>query len=64
MTIETTRLRWISSKDHELIQTYVADFLHYKIEIKSINVLKGKWFLWYVLPENEHLKELPSGNLD
>jgi hypothetical protein len=54
----------VKSKNPETILEYANKLLGYKIEIKGNPVhVKGKWFLWFVLPE-ELMKELPYGNLD
>jgi len=59
-----TRLRWSASKDADLLMSYVNK-LPYRIEIKGTPVLKGaKWFLWFILPDDENLKEEFSGDLD
>jgi len=64
MKSETTKLRYVSSKDPEKIVDYVNIGISYKIEIKgNPTYSKGKWYLWFNLPE-ETMKELPFGNLD
>lgn len=60
-----TRLRYVRSKDPEKILEYVNSMLAYKIEIKgSPSFVKGKWYLWFVLPENKALKEAFYGDID
>ena len=63
--ISVTRLRYVSSKDPEIILAYLNKLLGYKVEIKgNPTFVKGKWFVWFVLPENDILKESASGDLD
>ena len=62
--IESTRLRYISSKDADKIVMYINS-LPYKVEIKGgMFFAKGKFHLSFVLPENPSLKELPFGDMD
>jgi len=59
-----TRLRFIESKDKEKIISYVNS-LPYRIEIKGGPVYaKNKWALFFVLPDDDKLKEALSGSLD
>ena len=59
-----TRLRYVCSKDADLIVDYVNRLISYKIEIKgNPTFVQKKWFLWFVLPE-DLMKELPFGDLD
>jgi len=62
--VESTRLRWIASKDPDRVIMYVNS-LPYKIEIKGgMFFAKNKYHLSFVLPENPNLKELVFGDLD
>ena len=61
-----TRLREISAKDRDLIYIYVNK-LPYRIEIKGgigFDPKKKRFYLTFVLPDNDKLVELPSGDLD
>lgn len=54
---DSTRLRFVSSKDIDNLLGWVNS-LPYKIEIKGNPVLnKSKWFLFFVIPEDLELKE-------
>lgn len=57
MAIESTRLRTLVSKDLEKLLSNI-DQLRFKIEIKSIDFVKNKWHVIYVLPE----MDLPALN--
>lgn len=62
-----TRLRYIESKDKDKILKYVSGRvgLPYRIEIKGSPIFDGKkWVLWFILPDDNSLKEMRSGNLD
>jgi len=64
MEINSTRIRYISSKDVDEIIGFV-NRLPFKIEIKGNPVLKGsKWFLFFILPENEGLKDYVFEDID
>ena len=63
--ISITRLRYVRSKDPDKILAYLSKLLGYKVEIKgNPTFVKGKWYLWFVLPENTMLKEAIFGDLD
>jgi len=65
MAISRTRLRFIKSKDPDRLVEYLSVILPYKIEIKGNPVFsKGKWYLWFVLPENDKLEEAAFGDID
>ena len=62
--IESTRLRWVASKDPDKLLVYVNS-LPYKIEIKGGMIFaKNKFYLSFILPENPNLKEMPFGDID
>lgn len=64
MEIKSTRIRWVASKDKDLLMAWVSN-LPYKIEIKGNPVLEGKkWVLFYILPESPALKEIIGRDLD
>lgn len=50
MSVETTRLRYISAKDPDLLSE-ALDLLPYKVELKTIVKDDGLWFAWFVIPE-------------
>lgn len=59
-----TRLRYVCSKDPDLIVEYANKLVAYKIEIKGNPIfVQKKWFLWFILPE-DLMQELPFGDLD
>ena len=61
---DITRLRYVRSKDIDKILAYPNSLLGYKIEIKGNPVfVKGKWYLFFILPENI-IKEMRFGDLD
>lgn len=61
---DLTRLRYVSSKNPDDIVSYLNELIPYKVEIKgNPTYAKGKWFLWFVLPE-DCLKEKPYGEID
>jgi hypothetical protein len=65
MAVTRTRLRFIRSKDLDKIMHYVNVLIPYKVEIKGNPYFaQKKWHLFFVLPENENLKEVPFGDLD
>lgn len=60
----STQLRYVSSKDVDKLIIWVNK-LPYKIEIKGQPILKNnKFYLFYVLPENQLAKEILGGDLD
>lgn len=68
MEVIATRLRYVCSKDADIIMVY-TNGLPYKIEIKGgLSVKKGKFYLSFVVPDNVGLKngikEKISGDLD
>lgn len=62
-SLETTRLRYVYSKDVEKLVQFCSE-LSFKIEIKGAPVFQGgKWFLFFILPENEAI-EFKSGSIE
>ncbi len=65
MEIINTRLRYIKTKNPDKIIEYLNKILTYKVEIKGNPIFsKGKWYLYFVLPESDILKEAPWGDID
>lgn len=64
--VNITRLRYVSSKNPDVILDYLNKALGYKVEIKgNPTFAQNKWFLWFVLPDNITLgKEVLFGDLD
>lgn len=56
-----TVLRYFSSKDLDKVLGAVAS-LPFKIEYKEIKEIKGKFYLFYTLPD--HQEDFPSIDLD
>lgn len=66
MSIDSTRIRYFSSKDVDLL-IQAVNSLPFKVEIKGNPVLKkSKWFLFFVLPESEapQFRKFQSLDLD
>jgi len=62
--MEVTKLRYVCSKDPNKLINYTNKLLPYKIEIKGNPILnKGKWYLWFNLPDKP-IPEMPYGDLD
>lgn len=49
--VKATRLRYISSPSPEGLEI-VLNTLSFKVEIKSVTHANGKWWCWFVLPDN------------
>lgn len=60
MLPKTTRLRWVSSKDKNMIVKY-CDTLGKRVEIYEIVFDGSEWVLWFV-PDDKGA-DLPSGKL-
>jgi hypothetical protein len=60
MLPKTTRLRWVSAKDKNLIVKY-CDTLGRRIEIYEIVYAGNEWVMWFV-PDDKGA-DLPSGML-
>ena len=58
---ETTRLRFVRSKDAESI-TRFCDVLGVRIQIYDLEFAKNKWYLWFV--PNDEGNDIKSGDLD
>lgn len=64
MEKQSTELRYIRSKDIDLIIRYI-NVLPYMVELKGGITRDGKKYLQsFVLPEDLLTKEIPSGDLD
>lgn len=61
MTTLTTRLRWVSSKDPMMLQTFL-ERLGSRVQIYQVVFDGTKWFLWFVPGDNS--ADILSGNLD
>lgn len=63
--INSTRLRYLSSKDPELV-TAAINNLPFKVELKSQVVLNKELFIFFVLPEmdNPLINDFVSRSLD
>lgn len=49
--IESTRLRYISAKAASDLSGAV-DRLPFKVEMKEVVYSKGRWYAWFVIPDN------------
>jgi hypothetical protein len=59
-----TLLRFVFSKDPEAIINWING-LPYKVELKGNPLIHGnKFYVFYILPEHELVKEIPGGDLD
>lgn len=56
-----TRLRWVSAKEPETLEQFCRS-LGARIEIKSINVVKNKYVMFFIPGDFD--KDIQSGNLD
>ena len=64
MKSNVTKLRYIKSKNPDLVIEYTNKMLAYKVEIKGAPVFaENAWWLWFILPD-DLIKELPFGDLD
>lgn len=48
---KSTRLRYVSSSNPLGLET-VLNKWPFKVEIKSVTHASGKWWCWFVLPDN------------
>jgi hypothetical protein len=54
--LQSTRLRYISARTAGALSLAVSS-LPFKVEIKGPPVFNnGRWFVWFVLPENPSIK--------
>ena len=61
---DNTQLRYVRSKNADIIVEYTNRLLPYKIEVKGNPTFANKkWYLWFIIPD-DLMKEMPFGDLD
>jgi hypothetical protein len=58
--IKSTRLRYVTGRDAELISIYISR-LKFKVEIKSVVQEKSRITVWFVIPDE--LKDFKNVDL-
>lgn len=62
MAALTTRLRYVKSSDPDAFQPFL-ERLRFRVMVYQVTFQGGKWWLWYVPPDDRKLSEIPD-NID